>query len=496
MGFFNLKNILLVLLLFCIATTDGWTVINKYDLHESSRTHYTIVAELKNDCKIYATQQVTFTNTSDATLEHVDFNLYANAFREDAKFKPIPDSDRQNVCLGENCLGDIAISDTKINDIDVEHTIGGADKNVLIIQANILPNQKVEISFDFVLTIPNMKFRLGYVDKGFNLGQWYPSIAVLQDGEFVANPYYNVGDPFYNDVADYNISLTTPVGYTLASSAKFKKTKLQDNLRQTFEMQANNIREFAMVLRSDYKTIHDTIGGVKLVYNYFKDSNAEQSFDAIKLSFLTFSKIFGKYPHSSLTVAQTDFLYGGMEYSGLVMIAGDLDRVKHREVIVHEIAHQWWYSTVGNNQVLDAWLDEALAEYSTTVFFELNPQFGISRKTRVGKAITAFSIFMDNCKYGYDKNISTIDKSLAQFLSVGEYASFVYAKGQVMMDTLRDKIGDKAFFGALRQYYQENKFKIATPKILISIFEQHSQKSLSKFFDDWLKGDVLLFSVA
>jgi aminopeptidase N len=39
-------------------------------------------------------------------------------------------------------------------------------------------------------------------------------------------------------------------------------------------------------------------------------------------------------------------------------------------VIVHETAHQWWYSMVGNDQILEPWLDESLADYSEVVYYD------------------------------------------------------------------------------------------------------------------------------
>ena len=37
-------------------------------------------------------------------------------------------------------------------------------------------------------------------------------------------------------------------------------------------------------------------------------------------------------------------------------------------VIVHEAAHQWWYSLVGNDQALHPWMDEGLAQYAVAVY--------------------------------------------------------------------------------------------------------------------------------
>ena len=38
-------------------------------------------------------------------------------------------------------------------------------------------------------------------------------------------------------------------------------------------------------------------------------------------------------------------------------------------VTVHETAHQWWYGVVGNDQIDEPWLDEALTEYSTILYY-------------------------------------------------------------------------------------------------------------------------------
>jgi aminopeptidase N len=48
----------------------------------------------------------------------------------------------------------------------------------------------------------------------------------------------------------------------------------------------------------------------------------------------------------------------GMEYPELIF------SIPAADVITHEVAHQWWYGLVGNNQYLEPWLDEAFASYS------------------------------------------------------------------------------------------------------------------------------------
>lgn len=38
--------------------------------------------------------------------------------------------------------------------------------------------------------------------------------------------------------------------------------------------------------------------------------------------------------------------------------------------VVHELAHQWWYGVIGNNEYADPWLDESFAVYAS------NPPLG------------------------------------------------------------------------------------------------------------------------
>jgi aminopeptidase N len=51
----------------------------------------------------------------------------------------------------------------------------------------------------------------------------------------------------------------------------------------------------------------------------------------------------------------------GEEYPTLVFVSSDLPP----QVAVHETAHQWFYSLVGDDQARDPWLDESLAEWAS-----------------------------------------------------------------------------------------------------------------------------------
>ncbi|MDR3022086.1 MAG: M1 family metallopeptidase [Clostridiales bacterium] len=474
----------------------GWILNGCVDYkNEDKIVEYTISAQLNQDYTINAKQQVLYTNNSQNFLNYVKFNLYPNAFKKDAKHSPINEVDKDNAFVNGPSYGEITISNLKVGETSLPVILEGQDDNVLSVPVALEPTEQVMISFDFFLVLPNIRFRYGYTDKSINLGQWYPMVAVLQNGHFVTEPYFSLGDPFLLEVANYDIKLTTPPDYVLASSTSFERKLIyqQNEAVLQFAMKGLRLREFAICLSNQFKVASKQVDGVNLLYYYYQDEDFQKSLETATLALLTFNELYGLYPYNQLSVVQTTLINGGMEYAGLVMIADNLDRSAHLEVIVHEIAHQWWYAVVGNDQINHAWLDEGLAEYSTTIFFEKHTQFGISRKDRVAKAITTVCVFADSNGYGFGGKTIILDKPLNQFANGSEYVALVYAMGQTMFDSLRTFVGEKVFFDALRVFYKDNMFDLVTPDYLIGAFEYSANRDLQTFFDGWLYGNNYLF---
>ena len=127
-----------------------------------------------------------------------------------------------------------------------------------------------------------------------------------------------------------------------------------------------------------------------------------------------FEEMFCDYPYSSYTVVQTEFLQGGMEYPTLSFISDKLNESLYIDAVIHETAHQWWYGIVGNNEVDNAWLDEALAEYSTTLFYKLCPDYSVDFEKRISDAMTSYLLYIDLYKPGAAADTS-MDRTLAEY---------------------------------------------------------------------------------
>jgi aminopeptidase N len=84
------------------------------------------------------------------------------------------------------------------------------------------------------------------------------------------------------------------------------------------------------------------------------------------------------------------------------------------------------------------------------------------------------------------------DGDLGVGLGIRDYPNFnvyyrtVYGKGPVFLRTLRDQLGDAAFFKALQTYYQQHRYGIATSQDLRQAFEQAAGRGLGALFDQWV----------
>ena len=119
-----------------------------------------------------------------------------------------------------------------------------------------------------------------------------------------------------------------------------------------------------------------------------------------------------------------------------------LEATPSRSVLVHEVAHQWFYGMVGNSQFRDPWLDEAFATYAEAT---VNPR-------SVGQLSGALGL------------PGEVGGSMAYFDGdTGTYFDIVYGKGAAALLAARQAVGADAFDEALRCYVDANAWTVATP---------------------------------
>ena len=314
---------------------------------------------------------------------------------------------------------------------------------------------------------------------------------MYRDGAFVADPYYSTGDPFYSECANYSVTLTVPEKYECATTGEIVQKTPQENAI-TYQINANRVRDFAAVL-GEYQKMSGLSGSTIVNYYYYKDADPEKALNTAIDSVRIFGEKFGGYPYKEYTVVQTGFLQGGMEYPGLSMISDVYSGDSKLDIIVHETAHQWWYGVVGNDEVKYSWLDEAMAEYSTMMFYEYAEGYKYMFDAKRADALGAYMLYCETYKNN-GLGDTSMTRSLGEYSDETEYSYMIYVKGALMLDDVRNTVGTDKFVAGLKKYYNDNKYGIAEPQNLIGAMEKASGRQLKPLFDSWLDGNVKLFS--
>ena len=457
---------------------------------------YNIVATLDEENKtISATEEVEIKNNSDEKLDFVCFHLHPNAFKENRKKNfAVSLSQEERAYDGEKSYGSIEILKVLENGEEREFFIEGEDEHIMKANTQNLAKKgaKTTLSIQFFVSLPKVNHRLGYGERFINLGNWYPILCVYEDGEWDTDGYLPTGDPFYSKMANYSVTLSYGDDLTLCSTGNLVSESEQNGIK-TSTYNALCVRDFAMVLSQDFEKIEQNVSGVDVRYFYYDDETPETHLKTAVDALNTFNELFGKYPYSVLNVVKTGFLHGGMEYPMLVYVSDQISNEnEYNNVIVHEIAHQWWYSLVGNDEKKYGFIDEGLAEYSTALFYEMNDGYKLTKEEVIGNALSSYLLYVDVYKDVYGNFDASMNRPISAFNTETEYVYLTYVKGVLMFDSICDAIGEKKMIKSLKGLFEDYCYSEVTPGEMIDCFEKHSHRKLKSFIVSWLDGSVVL----
>ena len=444
--------------------------------------------------KLEGKESIKYYNNSENMFTHLYFHLYPNAFRESASAKVVASTNRAEAYPNGDSYGQIDINNVYTENGNLSFEIVGEDENILQVKLDnaIYPDESITLNIDFVTTLANINHRLGYGDNTINLGNFYPIACVYEDGVgFGQSLYHSNGDPFYSECANYQVTINVNSKFEVASSGQLIVSSSQNNFKQN-TYKGENIRDFCLVLSEKFDIVSSDVDGVMVsYYGYQGDKNLNESLQTAIDALKTFNEMYGEYPYSQLSVVKSNFLHGGMEFPNIVLISDKVSDADYGYVIVHEIAHQWWYGVVGSDEYNHAWQDEGLAEYSTLLFYKKNKQYGEDFNQLINGANDSYKLFEEVYTKIQGSVDGRMDRPLCEFETEPEYVQCTYTKGVLLFNNISELISEKKFIKALKSYYKNYKYKIAKPEDLIAVFVDFGGSKMESIFNSWLKGNVI-----
>jgi len=290
------------------------------------------------------------------------------------------------------------------------------------------------------------------------------------------------------DKATSEMIVTAPAHYQVVSNGLLvEETDLPGSRRSTYWRQSVPIAPWLYVLgvaRFAVQHVDTSQGKAIQTWVYAQDRDAGfHDFAVPTRDVLEFySAKVGPFSYEKLANVQSNSVSGGMEAASAIFysegsVTGDRS-VRWRNVVIHEIAHQWFGNAVTESDWDDVWLSEGFATYFTLLYIEHaygRDEF-LSGLDDSRRRIIEFDKQRPDYRVVHD-NLSDMSQ-----VTTGQ----IYQKGAWILHMLRGMIGDEAFWSGIRSYYRAHQDGHATTADFRGEMERASGKDLRGFFDQWL----------
>jgi hypothetical protein len=424
--------------------------------------------------RLEGVQRVRFTNQEEVSLNELYFRLYPN----------LP-------AYGGTAQVSRALVDGQL--VDVGH-VPDSSAAYIPLAGGLAAGATTDVTLWFSATLPTQVAAgtagaglYGFVEGVYDLAGFYPTLAVFDHRGWDLDAGAIFGDSFFADIGFYQVELTAPQGLLVAASGSTLAREENSDGTTTWRIAAGPVRSFYAALTDRWEVISEEVDGIQ-VNSYLPVGGAASARTALGLtttSLQVFSRLFGPYPYRELDVVPLPTTAFGMEYAGILGLAANF----YGEfaggfgiAMPHEVAHQWFFNLIGNDQPEEPWLDESLANYAVYLYYE-------SVDWPEMQAALMENVF--RYRYQAARNLG-IDRPVSGPVlgfDQSNYINIIYSKGPLFLHAVRERMGDEAFFAALFDYAQTNRYGIAYADDLLNALRRHSGAPIDDLIALWISGE-------
>lgn len=237
-----------------------------------------------------------------------------------------------------------------------------------------------------------------------------------------------------------------------------------------------------------FAVIEDRLGSLPVnSWVYEKDyEDGKWIFEKTPYMIDFFNKTYGyEYPWAKHGQFTSPRVGGGMENTTATGLGQSVIHNRRAEqdfswetTIAHEVAHQWWGQGLSWGSYHDQWLSEGLAQFASVIY--LREKYGEGVYSQIMKKFSSWT--RKKSEWG-----AIMLGSRISYNDFEAYQAIVYNKAAVVLNMLKDILGEDVFFHALREFFDRYKYTAPRSKEFFSTFEEISGEDLSVFFDGWFE---------
>ena len=454
-----------------------------------------------------ANERIVYHNNSPDTLKTIVFHIVQNYLKKGTRrdFTVNPDD------LHEG----IQMKNVMINGQEYEGSLAASGVVSMTLPEPLPPGSQMEIAFDWSYHYPQKtKIRMGKYDEGtFFVGHWFPQIAVYDDVYGWDKIPHTGWQEFYNDHCNYKVSITVPAPNVIWATGRLQnpeevftdkiakryaqalhstevvhiitsedKNILRNDKENTFVFEARQVPDFSFATSGFYYwdalTVKQKGGDDVLVAAAYQpregqfDDMARLTADVIT-SFA--SDIPGiPFPYPSMTIFNGG---GAMEYPMMVNLWQFKEKCGKAYVVAHEVGHTYFPFAAGTNETMYAWMDEGLINYF--------PRYPASR---LADSCKLFENMVRNYKRAAGtQNDIPVSVPSAFIHNAVPFRHIAYNRPAFAFYELTRMVGEKAFFSALKDFYDTWKGKHPYPPDFFHSFNQSLNQNLDWFWKPYFE---------
>jgi hypothetical protein len=416
------------------------------------------------------TSHISVWNRAEQPTEYVLIQAFMNAFQKELAL-PVLEGFKEKAYPEGIKYTNITFHNIEVNNTKVEPDLDGTVLR-LDLEESWSPGQKLEITLQWETVIPEIHHRVGTYQDAFWFGNVLPIMAVY-DNEWYAYQYKTIGDPFFSEAADYSVTVQVPEEYEVITSGNELDSHIEDGHKIT-SVEASQVRDFAFAITSNHKIVSAKTQSGKNVHLYYRYADEDIVLRNLEMSVEMLDyleKRVGPYPYEQLYIFENNMFITGMEYPGLVFVSAHrLNTDTGHVTVLHEIAHQWFYNLIGNNQILEPWLDEGFATYFTDEFLQGNEldQYYTAQQANLEHRAPGLRI-----------------QSVLHYGDWSTYWSSNYRKSSFLIFDLRKRMGEEKFQAFIKEYYAQYQYEIITTDGFMRLAEKYLEEDIDSFFEQW-----------
>ncbi len=413
-------------------------------------------------------------------------------------------------CKGE--AGGLTLGAVTVLGRSLHTTLSGTTLRVDLHQP-LAPGTAVAIDLDWSFTVPAYGAgRMGHDGTLYELGQWYPRVAVYDDVRgWNHEPYIGAGE-FYLEYGRFDVAITLPATYIVAATGvlqnpletltaaqrrRLAQAKLSDTAiaiisgadagvsaqtrprttgTLTWRFAADSVRDFAFAASPDFRWDASGWHGT-MIHTYYRPSATlwTEANHIVREGVKHYSETWLPYPYPHISSIEGPI--EGMEYPMMTFDPAGPTRIDLQWVLAHELGHQWMPMVVGVNERLYPWMDEGF-----NTFIDLENAANYFRGTGYGDSVETNPL-----RLAAGHAVAGEQPLITRPIEVRDLFWTGYQKPALMLSLLRDQVlGRERFSAAFREYLHTWAFKHPTPSDFFRLMRDHSGVELDWFWRDWV----------